>query len=47
MAAVMASRVADKIVSHAWNSDYTQVAICANKNIVSIYKATPNTPANT
>lgn len=47
MAAVMASRVADKIVSHAWNKDYTQVAICANKNIVYIYKATPNSPANT
>lgn len=42
MAALTASRVADKIVSHAWNKDCTQVAICANENVVHIYEATPD-----
>lgn len=46
MAAHTASRVADKIVSHAWNKDCTQVAICANENVVYVYEATPDAPVS-
>ena len=46
MAALSASRAEDKIVSHAWNKDCTQVAICANEDVVRIYEATPESPAS-
>jgi actin related protein 2/3 complex, subunit 1A/1B len=46
MTALTASRVTDKIVSHAWNANCTQVAICGNENVVHIYEATPDTPVS-
>mmetsp|Transcript_372 Transcript_372/g.574 ORF Transcript_372/g.574 Transcript_372/m.574 type:complete len:395 (-) Transcript_372:235-1419(-) len=45
MSVLAAGRVAETVVSHAWNKDYTQVAICANENVVYVYAATPDTPA--
>ena len=39
MAALSATRVASTLVSHAWNKDCTQVAICANDSEVHVYEA--------